>query len=353
MAATVRRTDPSLRDVLARDPWNFSFFQAVRLLAWMYPEARVVSAFQQPHGEIVRFQAHQSMLFPASEIQHLETSADGVVHMTVNFMGLTGPKGVLPEHYTEYLIGRSYVGDRTAATFFDIFNHRLLSLFYLAWEKHHFPIAFEREHLHPELPQRFTQYLFDLIGMGTPGLRDRSALPDEVLLSYGGLIAQRPHSSLALAGLLMDYFQSPIEIRQFVGEWQQLDTDSLSYLDGGGIHGQLGLGAVAGDQVWNPQARFRIRVGALGWKRYNQFLPGGSAFGSLVAVTRFFVNQALDFEVQLLLRAAEVPFCDLEGEPGSPRLGLSSWLKTGPFREDAGDLVLAVRGAEKTEAKTG
>jgi len=124
------------------------------------------------------------------------------------------------------------------------------------------------------------------------------------------------------------------------------------------MQGQLGLGAVAGDQVWNPQARFRIRVGPLSWKRYNQFLPGGGAFEVLAAITRFFVNQALDFEVQLLLRAPEVPFCSVEEEARerpaeAPRLGLSSWLKTEPFREDAGDLVLGVRGAEDTGSKTG
>ena len=93
------------------------------------------------------------------------------------------------------------------------------------------------------------------------------------------------------------------------------------YLDGGGAHGQLGMGAVAGDQVWNPQARFRIRIGPLPWKRYNQFLPGGGAFAALASVTRFFVNQALDFEVQLLLLADQVPLCSLTDEAGAPRLG--------------------------------
>lgn len=352
MAAPVRRTDAPLSEVLASQPWDFSFFQAVRLLAWMHPQRRVISGLHQPHGEVVRFHAHLSMLFPASEIQELQSGPyeNSPLHMTVNFLGLTGPKAVLPDHYTEYLIGRAYVGDRTAAAFFDIFNHRLTALFYLVWEKHHFPIAFEREHLNPETPQRFTQYLFDLIGMGTAGLRNRSPLPDEVLLSYSGLIAQRPHSAVALAGLLQDYFQSPVEIRQFVGQWNRLESDSLSYLDGGGAHGQLGMGAVAGDQVWNPQARFRIRIGPVSWKRYNQFLPGGEAFRALGAVTRFFVNQALDFEVQLVLLAAQVPPCALSDEPAGPRLGLSSWLKTEPFREDAGDLVLAVRGAEDTES---
>jgi hypothetical protein len=33
---------------------------------------------------------------------------------------------------------------------------------------------------------------------------------------------------------------------------------------------------------------------------------------------------------------------DVSSDPQSPRLGLSSWLKTNEFLEDAADLVLAV-----------
>ena len=33
-------------------------------------------------------------------------------------------------------------GDFTLAAFFDLFNHRIVSLFYRAWEKHRFPRAF-------------------------------------------------------------------------------------------------------------------------------------------------------------------------------------------------------------------
>ena len=39
------------------------------------------------------------------------------------------------------------------------------------------------------LPDSFTRNLFDLIGMGTAGLRGRLHLCDESLLLYAGLIA--------------------------------------------------------------------------------------------------------------------------------------------------------------------
>jgi type VI secretion system protein ImpH len=347
MATPVGRTDSSVAEILLECPWDFDFFQAVRLLALIYPNRRLLSGFRQPPEEIVRFHAHLSMAFPPSAIRRIEPSLreDGPLVMTVNFMGLTGPAGILPAHYTEYLIARSYSGDDAAAAFFDLFNHRLISLFYLAWEKHHFPVAYQRESQSLVTERRFTAYLFDLIGMGTPGLQERLELTDSALLAYCGLIAQRPHSAVTLAGLLCDYFRLPIEIDQFVGKWCQLEDDELSYLNANASSSELGSGAIAGDKVWNPQARFRIRVGPLTLERFNRFLPDGSAFRDLVALTRYFANQTMDFEVQLILLAGEVPGCKVSGDPQSPRLGLSSWLKTVAFPGNAADLVLTVRSS--------
>jgi type VI secretion system protein ImpH len=344
VATPVRRTDPSLDDILLERPWEFDFFQAVRLLGLMYPEKRLISRLGQPVDDIVRLHAHLSMHFPPSPVQGLEPDAkpDRPLHMTVAFMGLTGPMGVLPSHYTEYLIARRYSKDSSAAAFFDLFNHRLVSLFYLAWEKHHFPIVEEREMRKQGGPKWFTQYLFDLIGMGTAGMRGRLEVPDSALLIYAGLLAQQPHSICALEGMLRDYFRVGIHVKQFVGKWFPLHNPELAFLNESGLHNQLGFGAVAGDLVWNQQARFRVQVGPLSWERFNQFLPGGKALDELSALTRHFVNQTLEFEVQLILRAEEVPWCWVSEDAGSPRLGLSSWLKTEEFRNDAGDLVMTV-----------
>jgi type VI secretion system protein ImpH len=345
VATPVRRTDPSLEDILREAPWDFDFFQAVRVLGLMYPERRLIARLGQPLDNTVRFHAHLSMHFPPSSIQDLQPDRreNGPLHMWVAFMGLTGPQGILPSHYTEYLIARSYTRDNSAAAFFDLFNHRLISLFYLAWEKHHFPIVHEREEKLKTGPRWFTQYLYDLIGMGTAGLRGRLEVPDTALLLYAGLLAQRPRSAVALEGLLRDYFGVPVAIQQFVGKWFGLEEPALAYLNDGGLHNQLGFGAVAGDMVWNQQARFRIRVGPLSWERYNSFLPGGPALDELSALAHHFVNRTMEFEVQFVLRAEEVPWCWVTPETDSPRLGLSSWLKTEAFRFDAGDLVMTVR----------
>lgn len=347
MGASGGRTGASIEDLLFDRGYDFSFFQAVRLLAHLYPERRVVGGEALPSREIARFCAHLAMSFPPGPIYQIERAPDNArpARMTVAFMGLTGPEGVLPAHYTELLLALQAEKDDALAAFLDLFNHRMISLFFRAWEKHHFVIGFERSARAGEQDDRFTQYLFDLIGMGTPGLRGRlGKVRDHALLRYAGLIAQRPHSASALRGILRDYFDLPIEIEQFRGKWFPLDESSLSYLQQEGLHNQLGVGAIAGDAVWNQQARFRIRVGPISLERFMDFLPDGKAFAELLELARYFVGLALEFDVQLLLRAPEVPWCALTDESAdAPRLGWLGWLKTEEFQEHAWQAVFSER----------
>ena len=62
----------------------------------------------------------------------------------------------------------------------------------------------------------------------------------------------------------------------------------------------------------------------------------------LVQFTRFLAGQAMAFDVQVFLRAREVPYCRLDDEGlDAPRLGEMSWLKTREFLTDAGDAVFS------------
>jgi type VI secretion system protein ImpH len=77
--------------------------------------------------------------------------------------------------------------------------------------------------------------------------------------------------------------------------------------------------------------------------RYNDFLPQGSAYASLRAITRFFSNQCLDFEVQLVLDRSQVPAIELDLDSERPtRLGWVSWAKTNPLSIDPDDTILSL-----------
>ncbi len=343
MATTGRPEHPdvsvsTVETELREEPFLFEFFQAVRLLERLFPDKSPVGGFNPPSAEVVRFAAHSTLSFPASEVESLEwPRKDRTGRMMVNFMGLTGPEGILPLYYTSLLAERRRSGDHAAIEFFDIFNHRMISLFYLAWEKYRFSIAYEREGLDP-----FSHHLLDLVGLGTPGLQNRLPVLDDSLLYYSGLLAQRPRSAEALRNLLTDYFEVPVEVEQFAGGWYPLDRNTQTALDEGPDEsGQLGFGAVVGDEVWDQTARVRVRIGPLSLDQYLDFLPQGSAFESLRALTQLFSNGEFDFEIQLILNRRDVPPCELGAEGSdAPQLGWHTYVKTRQMKEDASDTIL-------------
>jgi type VI secretion system protein ImpH len=338
-AVTLPLTPDALPERLRTSPGDFSFFQAVRLLQQLAGAENPIGSFDRPSEEVVRIGARASMSFPPTEIQSLSENRDpdGPLKMTVNFFGLTGPSGMLPTRYTELVVERMYARDPTLRDFFDIFNHRMTSLLYRAWEKYRFPVAYERSG-----KDAFTGYLFDLIGMGTGGLRNRMAIPDQALVCYEGLLAQFPRSAPAFRQMLEDYFEVPVEVQPFAGCWRPLDAGSRTcFMDGSSRSEQLGVGIVLGDEVWDQQSVVRVRLGPMTLGQYRDFLPAGAAHEPLKALSRFFCGDDLDVEAQLILKREEAPRVSL-GAEGVPQasLGWVCWMFSKPLDRDPDETVM-------------
>jgi len=339
MAGSSGREGTGLAADLAAAPAGFDFFQAVRLLERLYPERSKVGGFGAPGDEVAHFSAHPSIAFPATEIEALDLPDAEPARMSVNFMGLIGPVGVLPYHYTQLVTERLRARDRALPAFLDIFQHRIISLFYRAWEKNHFLSAYERGSRDP-----VTEHVGDLLGIGLPASRPRPPLRGEALLFYASALAPQPRSAVALEQMLEDFFEVPAAVEQFVGGWYRLGEGAQCCLGSeDGASSQLGLGAVAGDEMWDQQARVRIRLGPLTRAQYDRFLPTGDAYEVLGRLVRFFSHDQLDFELQLVLAPDDVPSCRI-GADGErpPALGWGTWLRTGAFARDADETVLTL-----------
>ncbi len=320
---------------------EFKFFQLMRLLERLQPEKSPVGRFTSPHREIVRFAAHQNLAFPASQVQELRWPNEGnsAPVMVVNFFGLTGPMGVLPHYYTELIRDRMRVRDHTMASFFDMFNHRMISLFYQAWEKYRFTIAYERGER-----DRFSHILMDVIGIGTPGMQDRQSVSDDSLLFYAGLLSMHTRPAASLRQILWDYFDVPVEIEQLVGAWYPLEIPNQCKFDRASTFSeQMGVAAIVGDEIWDQQSGVLVRLGPLKLKQYLDFLPSGSAHQPLKAILRFFSGWEFDFQIQLVLERGETPPCEL-GALGdqSPLLGWVSWSKNQAMSRDPDDTILRI-----------
>jgi type VI secretion system protein ImpH len=316
----------TLRRQLDEAPFDFSFFQLVRLLQFIGTRLPV-GYFTEPGREAVRFGGFASLAFPPAEIRNLDFDPDFPPKMITHFFGLIGPAGVLPTFYTAFLIERLLAKDLTLNDFLNIFQHRLTSLFYRVWEKYHFVVAYERRH-----EDSLSGHLLDLIGIGTKGLRNRQDVEDEALMGYAGLLGQTPRSQSAFSQLL----------RAFAGTWRKIERAAWTRLDESrNASGQLGLGTVLGDEVWDEQSVVKVRLGPLTLAQYKQFLPDGGAFRPLKAIQRFFCGDDHDVEVQLVLRREDAPRCGLDAadvEP--PRLGWISWMFSAPLDRDPDETVL-------------
>ena len=315
---------------LERDAGAFDFFAALRLLECAHPDQPRIGQSLRPRDDAVRFGQPASLAFSPTMLAGMRPGTHGAhYHVDVNFFGLTGANGPLPQHLTDYVRDRQRnAGDPTLARFFDMFHHRMIALFYRAWASAQPTVSLDRAH-----GDRFAGYLASLIGLGTPALRARDAVPDTAKLHYAGLLAAHNRNADGLAQLLSDYFKVPVAIEQFVGRWMRLPADTACRLGspGGGGMAVLGASTVIGRRVWNCQHQFRVVIGPVDLPDYLRLLPGGASFARLRDWVRNYAGLAYDWDINLQLRRAAVPPLKL----GQARTGWTSWLHSAAPTADA------------------
>lgn len=287
---------------LLSQPYRFSFFQAVMLL-----EARrrgcVPLGHQGPPGEeALRLRSELSMAFPKSDlfaIENLNEEEAPHFRLTVSFMGLYGTTSPLPNFYTELIIADEQEGGPLRA-FFDLFHHRLLSLFFRAWTKYRPHVLFR-----PGGKDEFSARLFSLGGLATGGLKESAGLPAVRLLRFVGLLTQKPHSAESLERMASGYFNLPAGVTQFVKRNITLEERQKALL--GKQNCRLGEDLAIGAQVPDRMGKFRVSIGPVGYDDYRSFLPGQENLSVLKSIARLFAPDWLDFDVQVVLRGEETP----------------------------------------------
>ena len=353
-------------DRLYREPWRFDFFQAVRLLEAAarrdardprFDPAKAVGEDAEPKKEVVRLKVPSSLSFAPSQVVSVIDPRDrddgpdavGPPEMTVSVLGLTGPSGAMPQHYTESLIADVRSRSFGYRDFLDVFNHRMLSLMMRGWEKYRLTAAYERHGAGGNDP--VSQALYALVGFGTDNLKGRLALDDagkprisdEVLLHYSGHFAHWPRSAAGLRALLSDFFGRPVDIDQLSGQWITLSPDEVSSLPTrerpDGAFCALGVDAVAGTRVWDIQSSFLLRVGPLSYASFTRFMPDGDELIRIAHLVRLYVGPHMRCDVRVSLKREDVPPLVMGGDT-PPRLGWNTWMpSTIPLTRDPDDAV--------------
>jgi type VI secretion system protein ImpH len=356
MYATKRRFEPAVIERLFEQPHRFDYFQAVRMLElWL---KRHGTAQQGLVANFLRFQNSTSLSFPASQLEAMQTEPRDLprdprslgaalqshrltyIRITPAFMGLLGGNGALPLHYTERIAAQLLVDkDEGARAFLDTFSNRSLALFYEAWRKYRMELKYQIDGKDSFLP-----LLLSLAGLGNAALRKRltdddgGAVLDESIGYFAASMRHRPASAVQIARVLGEYFGQPIKAVQFIGCWYDVPPSQQTML--GGANATLGAGAMSGARVWQRDLRMRLEIGPLDRGGFDTFLPGGKAARALKSMLTMFTGVSLEYEVRLVLRAADVQGAALMPEGGGGgRLGWDSFLVTGPQTADRTDVT--------------
>jgi type VI secretion system protein ImpH len=324
----------ALISALEREPYRFDFFQALRWLENLNAEKPRLGSSMRAVDEPVRLGQEPATIFPPATIAGFKPGQTGrPPRMSVHFLGLLGPNGPLPLHLTEYARDRlRNAGDPTFARFLDVFNHRMLCLFYRAWAQVRPTVSLDR----PE-EDRFGAYVESLFGIGMPAYRERDAMPDLAKRHYAGHLSCQTRHTDGLRSILGGFLGLPVSIEELVGHWLPLPGDCHWRLGESPATGSLGISTIVGSRVWDRQAKFRIRIGPVDLTDYERLLPGGMSLERVVAVVRNYVGDQLAWDLNLVLKQAEVPPIRL-GTSG--RLGWTTWLTSRPLARDGDDLLL-------------
>jgi type VI secretion system protein ImpH len=335
MAGTARQApDPvALERALQERPEGFELFEALRRIECAYPDRPRLGKSARPSEDPVRLGATPSLAFAPRDIDRLEPGSDGKPPRLKNLVfGLFGVNAPLPLHLTEYALERTRARDSTLVAFADLFHHRLTSLFYRAWADAQPTVQSDRPG-----EDRFHIYMGALVGLSTPGLADRDALPDQYKRFFAGRLLTQARNAEGLQRLLEHFFRIPVRVIEFVADWMRLPANAHLRLGESETVASMGRTAVLGEYVWGTQQRFRLRIGPLSLERFNSLLPGGETLRQLVAAVKTYVGEEKAWDVQLVLRRAEVPATQL-GRTG--RMGLSTWLGSPRQDADADQVVL-------------
>ena len=344
---------PHLRSPLTRlfaAPGRFDFFQAVRLLERLAVAdgGAAVGGDTAPEQEAVHFRVLPALHFAEGPVAKATPGGeDRVPELTVTFGGLTGPDGILPQHYTALVIARQRLKDTTLRDWLDLFHHRLLSLFTRAWEKNRWPAVIDRRRAEGKPgDDAISTAAFAVAGFGTPGLRERMGVHDDATVFYAGFLSRQPRPATGLEQILGEYFGWLVKVEQLCGQWLYLDAENKAEMPTATTSGKnmsLGRDVVIGRRVWDVQSKVRVVVGPVDGAAFRGLLPGGDAREPLCEWVRLYLGLEFDAEVQVVLAPDAVPWTVLEyDEANGPRLGLNTWVRSHNFGQPVGDVRFAV-----------
>ncbi len=323
MAAQKRKPNPPVRQQLFEEGCGFNFFKAVHLLE-RFAGLKAPGNSLSPENDPIRFRVQPGFNFPASDIAAIRNGHKGPKpEVTVNFMGLIGPHGVLPHWYNEHAQQLVYKKDFAFTDFLDMFHHRLLSLFYLAWKKYRLA-----ENFRPDCSDPISHSLADLVGLD-PVDQNRNPLFFQCihkrLIYFSGLVARAAPTASIIEAVVSNAVGAPVQVEQFVARMIAVHAQDRTCL--GRNNSTLQKDAMCGGRIRDISTYFIVKLGPLAWDKYLAFQPRSRNLGMIHQLIARIAGMEYEFEIRLILKGPEIPGLCLGGRKGAPLLGRTVLLR--------------------------
>ncbi len=336
MASTQRKYD-ALVAILEREGSRFWFFQAVQLLHRLIPNTTPVGELGPPAAEPVRFRHDPSLVFHAADVDAIQLKqGNGAIRavMTTTFLGLTGASSPMATVFAEDVLRAEAADETSLRGFYDLFHHRIVSLFFRTWKKYRFSAGFR-----VDLGDPFSRRMLSFVGFDVAGAIPRRGLEPLEVLALAPMVATRTRPArtlqLVLERVLPD---TRIEVVPFVLRRVQIRDDDRCLL--GKQNNVLGVDFTIGRTVADRSGRFRVVVGPVDYAAFEALMPGGPQHVRLRDVILQFAPAHLEPELELVLATDQAPRFQLGTERGG-RLGVTTHLPVKQTRAMRARVVLS------------
>lgn len=334
MAPQGRRSLPDLSAAVRAAAARYEFVQLLRVLedAAVGAGLKPLGLDEPPSEEAAHLAVTHSLAFASASVQSVSGDSGAPPQVATGFLGLTGPAGALPQHYTEHVAARQADRDRAMAAFLDLLHHRALSFYYRASRKYRAQLSHEHAWRWPGTSDPFQHILAALVGRGAPSLDGFETLADRAWLRCAGAMARRSRTAADLEAILRDFLELDVRVRPFVGRWLAIPDEVRAALPRRSTPPEkrqsLAAGAALGRRVWDVQSRVEIELGPMDCARFLELRRDGELFRRLRAITRAFLDGALEFDIVLVLAPGENLETPLGAHgPAESRLGWTTFTR--------------------------
>jgi len=303
----------ALKQLPLNTPWAANFLATLRQLSALAQDNPIPGNALSYKNENFRLSQAVSLAFPASEVASIRWQTDQLA-IKLYSLGVWGPQGPLPLHFSELALTRFQQQDSALIDFIDLFHHRSMAIFFRAWYA-----AQDTASLDRPAQDRFSYYLRCLTGLPLSDTLPSSRAQHQ-LLSTGFHLARKNCAPQDLISTLKAIFNLPFEIEEFQPGWIDFDRQEQNQL---AHQVQLGVNALLGEASYQSDHRFKIWCGPLSYEQYLSLHPDKPRLAAISHTIQRLTGGNYHYDIHLTLAETYSPSTTLSG---NQQLGFTSWL---------------------------